>query len=89
MNKLLPIAALVTVLLPIHANSQDMAVAQKWANAKVIKYRVEGVHKARTMVVLGDDEGKGEVIDRITVEFTWDARKNAVVGSVKTTDSKT
>ena len=89
MKKLLPIAALVTVLLPIHANSQDMAVAQKWANAKVIKYRVEGVHKARTMVVLGDYEGKGEVIDRITVEFTWDARKNAVVGSVKTTDSKT
>ena len=89
MNRLLPIAAVIAGLLPLHAGAQDMAVAQKWAGAKVIKYRVEGVHKGRVPVVLGDYEGKADVTDRVTVEFTWDVRKRMVVGVVTLTDGKT
>jgi hypothetical protein len=89
MNKLLPIAAVLAALLPLDAGAQDMAVAQKWAGAKVVKYRVEGVHKGRVSVVLGDYEGKADVTDRITVEFTWDVKKRKVVGAVTLTDGKT
>lgn len=87
MSKLLPIAAVLAGLLPFHAEAQDMAVAQKWAGAKVIKYRVEGVHKARIPVVLGDYEGKADVTDRVAVEFTWDVQKRKVVGAVAVTDA--
>jgi hypothetical protein len=89
MNKLLPIAAVLAALLPLGAGAQDMAVAQKWAGAKVVKYRVEGVHKGRVPVVLGDYEGKADVTDRVTVEFMWDVRKQKVVGTVTLTDAKT
>ena len=37
MSKLLPSAAILAGLLPVHAGAQDMAVAQKWAGAKVVK----------------------------------------------------
>ncbi len=67
----------------------DMAAAQNWAAAKVVKYRVEGVHKARAAVVFGDYEGKGEVLDRITVEFTWDAKKRSIIEPVTIKDGKT
>ncbi len=87
MNKLLPIAAVLASLTASNAEAQDMAVAQKWASAKTIKYRVEGVHKARVPVVFGDYEGKGDVTDRVTVEFTWDVRKRKVEGPVTVTDA--
>jgi hypothetical protein len=66
----------------------DMAVMQKWTAAKVVRYRVEGVHAARVSVVFGDYEGKADVTDRVIVEFNWDVRKNSVVGPVKVTDGK-
>jgi len=87
MSKLLPIAAVLAGLLPFDAEGQDMAVAQKWAGAKIIKYRVEGVHKARIPVVLGDNEGKADVTDRVTVEYTWDVKTRKVVGAVTVTDA--
>jgi hypothetical protein len=89
MKKLLPLAAFIAALFPFQVNSQDMAVAQKWANAKLVKYRVEGVHKARIMVVQGDYEGKADVTDRVTVEYTWDVQKGKVSGAVKAIDAKT
>ena len=89
MNKRLPIAVLAGLSLQAGAQEMDMAVAQKWANAKVIKYRVDGVHKARTPVVLGDYEGKADVTDRIMVEFTWDLKNRKLVGAVTLTDAKT
>ena len=67
----------------------DMEVAQKWAAAKVVKYRVEGLHKARAGVVFGDHEGKADVIDRMTVEFSWDMRKRKIIGPVTVKDGKT
>jgi len=77
MRKLLSIVAALVSLLALQsgamdmavAQNMDMAVAQKWASAKVVKYRVEGVHNGREAVVYGDYEGKAYVIDRITVEF--------------------
>ena len=83
MRKLLPLIATLVSLLALQsgamdiavAQNMDMAVAQKWASAKVVKYRVEGVHNGREAVVYGDYEGKAEVIDRITVEFSWDTKK--------------
>ena len=89
MNKLLPVALGVAALLPLHTGAQDMAVAQKWAGAKVVKYRVDGVHKARAMVVKGDYEGKADVTDRVTLEFTWDLGTIKVVGPITVTDAKT
>ena len=89
MTKLLPIAVLAALSQQAAAQNMDMAVAQKWANAKVVKYRVDGVHKARASVVFGDYEAKADVTDRMTVEFTWDVRKRQIVGAVTLTDAKT
>lgn len=75
-------------LLALQAGSMDMAVLEKWSSAKVVKYRVEGVHNARATVVHGDYEGKADIIDRIVVEFTWDISSGKIIGPVAVTDSK-
>jgi hypothetical protein len=89
----LSIAAAFASLLALESAAQaggmDMAVMQKWSSAKVVRYRVEGVHSARAPVVKGDYEGKADVTDRLTVEFTWDMRKGSIVEPVKVTDGKT
>ena len=87
MINFLPLAILIA-LPTMQYGGMDMAVAEKWGKAKVVRYRVEGVHKARTNVVFGDYEGKADVIDRLTVEFTWDVRKREVVGPVTVVDGK-
>ena len=86
---LLSIAASLANLLAMQSGGMDMAVAEKWAKAKVVRYRVEGVHNGREAVVYGDFEGKADVIDRVTVEFTWDCKKRKIVGEVTVTDGKT
>ncbi len=73
----------------VHANAFDMAAMEKWGNAKVVSYRVEGQHSARTSVVYGDYEGKADVTDRVTLEFTWDLKKRQLVGPLTVKDSKT
>ena len=82
----------VAGLLPLQSNAQmagwDMAVAKKWSEAKVIKYRAEGVHKQRVAVVKDSMEAKADVIDRLTVEFTWDKKKRRIVGEVTVVDAK-
>jgi hypothetical protein len=88
MNSLLSVVASLAGLLAQMAG-MDMAVAQKWGSAKVVRYRVEGLHSGSEAVVLGDYEGKADVIDRVTVEFTWDVKKGKVVGPVTVTDGKT
>ncbi len=47
------------------------------------------MHQGRVQVVLGDYEGKADVSDRVTVEFTWDVKRRRVVGAVMLTDGKT
>jgi hypothetical protein len=88
MRILLRIVAALAGCLALQAGAQDMAVAQKWSAAKIVKYRVEGVHNGREAVVFGDYEGKADVIDRITVEFSWDARKRSIIEPVTVTDGK-
>lgn len=66
-----------------------MAAMQKWSNAKVVSYRIEGRHSARSPVVYGDYEGKADVIDQVTLEFTWDTQKLVAVGPVKVKDGQT
>ena len=88
MKMLLTAAAILAGLPAAPIAAQDMATAQKWASAKVVKYRVEGVHKARVPVVLGDYEGKADVTDRLVVEFAWDVKKAKVVGPVTVVDGK-
>ena len=84
---LLVLAVAAGVLaLPSHA--QDMAVAEKWAKAKVIKYRVEGVHKARVSVSPGSFEARADVTDRVTIEYTWDVKKKGPTGPITVIDGK-
>lgn len=89
MSSPLPIVASLAVLLAPQLGGMDMAVAERWGAAKVVHFRVEGVHDGRESVVLGDYEGKADVLDRVTVEFKWDVRKAKVVGPVTVTDSAT
>lgn len=88
MNKLSVFALSLAGFASLQASAVDMAAMEKWGNAKVVKYRVEGEHSARTSVVHGDYEGKADVIDHITVEFTWDIGKSRFVGPVTVKDGK-
>lgn len=88
MNTLMRLTAAVVCFASLQAGAFDMAAMEKWGNVKVVKYRVEGVHSARTAVVYGDYEGKADVTDRLTVEFTWDLRKRQLLGQVSVKDSK-
>jgi hypothetical protein len=89
MSGLFPVVASLIILLVPQSGGMDMAVAEKWGAAKVVKYLVQGVHDGREAVVYGDYEGKADVIDRITVEFTWDCKKGRIVGPVTVKDGKT
>ncbi len=74
--------------LGLQLPGMDVAVMKKWSTPAVIKYHVEGLHKGRESVVTGDQPGKADVIDRITVEFTWDNKKDKIVGPVTVVDGK-
>ena len=88
MRKPIVIVATLLGVSPLSSQTFDMAVAQKWQAAKVVKYQLEGLHSARTPVVFGDYEGKADVTDRITLEFTWDAQKGKVISPIKVLDAK-
>lgn len=86
----LTIAGTMSILAALQVGMDfDMAAMEKWSSAKLVRYRVEGVHNARAPVVHGDYEGKADLIDRIVVEFTWDNRAGKIVGAVTVTDGKT
>lgn len=87
MSSLIPTIAAIAALMAPQFGGMDMAVAQKWSSAKVVHYRIAGVHDGREMVVFGDYEGKADVLDRVTVELGWDVRKRQVIGAVKVTDA--
>lgn len=88
MRKLIVIVATLLGVSPLSSQTFDMAVAQKWQAAKVVKYQLEGLHSARAPVVFGDYEGKADVTDRITLEFTWDAKKGKVISPITVLDAK-
>jgi hypothetical protein len=86
------LVALVAGLAFAVASSQnlgmDAAVAAKWGAAKVVKYHVEGKHDKRVMVVFGDYEGKADVVDRVTLDFTWDVKAKKMIGPLVIADGK-
>ena len=88
MRILIVIVATLLGVSPVSSQTFDMAVAQKWQAAKVVKYYLEGLHSARAPVVFGDYEGKADVTDRITLEFTWDAQKGKVISPITGLDAK-
>lgn len=88
MNKLSRLTLCLAAFGSLQASAVDMAAMEKWSNAKVVKYRVDGEHSARTPVVFGDYEGKADVIDHLTVEFTWDIGNSRFVGPVTVKDGK-
>lgn len=64
----------------------DLATLQKWSNAKIIRFSIVGVHNARTLVVSGDHEGKGDVSDKVEVEYRFDNKTKKIIGEPKITD---
>ena len=46
------------LLMAQPTGGMDMALIQKWTDAKIIKYHAEAVHNGRESVVYGDYEGK-------------------------------
>ncbi len=88
MSSILAAGVSLAGLLFAQYGGMDLAVAEKWQAAKMVRYRAEGVHTGREKVVFGDYEGKADVIDRLTIEFTWDVKKRKIVGPVTLTDGK-
>ena len=82
------VTGLVFALTSSQIPGMDAEVAAKWAAAKIIKYHVEGKHDKRVMVVFGDYEGKADVVDRITLDFTWDVKAKKMVGPLVIVDGK-
>jgi hypothetical protein len=80
---------MIVILLGLQMGGMDMAVIQKWTDAKVIKYHAVAAHKGRESVVFGDYEGKADVADTVTVEFTWDNKQHRFIGAVTVVDGKT
>jgi hypothetical protein len=89
MRKLLVVWGLVVGALTVHTAAQfDMAAIQKWGAAKVVHYQVVGAYHAQTPLAPGRMSAYAaiEVTDRVTVEFDWDVKANAVVGDARFTN---
>ncbi len=66
------------------AQNFDMQLMMKWADTQVVAYAITGVYSAETNIAYQDKSGQvGDVTDRITIDFTWNVRKNALVGDAK------
>jgi hypothetical protein len=91
MRILLVVWGLVVGVLSMHVAAQqfDMAAIQKWGQAKVVHYSIVGAYHAQTPLAPGKVSGYAsiEVTDRVTVEFDWDVRANAVVGEAHFTNA--
>lgn len=60
----------------------DMAAVQMWSKAKVARFKVIGAYDKRTEIAFnGGLYALGDVTDGLTLEFSWDLRKNAFVGA--------
>jgi hypothetical protein len=68
----------------------DMAAAQKWGAAKVVRYQVSGVFKGATTITPGQNAqyAHATVGDAVTVRVDYDIRQNAIVGTPAVTNSK-
>jgi hypothetical protein len=93
MRQLLVVWGLIVTFAVVSTAAQfDMAAIMKWKDAKVVHYQIVGVFRASTP--LGPEKKTAgqafvEATDKVTVEFDWDVRANAVVGQTKFTNAPT
>ena len=78
-RSLVLLSALFLTALPVIAQKMDMAAMQKWANAKVVYYTVEGVYSGETPVTptMG---GLADVVDRVNLNLEWVITEAKLVG---------
>lgn len=89
MHSLCRVGCALAGFAAVQASAIDMVAMERWSNAKVVSYKVEGKHTTRSSVVNGNYEGNADVFDQVIVEFTWDRTKSQAVGPVTVKDSKT
>lgn len=81
--------ACVTPIVPAAAQQMDMQAMERWANAKVVYYAVEGVHSgpASMTATMG---GMADVVDRVSITFEWNLSEMQLikVTSLKNTPSE-
>lgn len=91
MRKLLVVWCLVVAGAVVDIAAQfDMAAIQKWQAVKVVHYQVVGVFRAATPVSAGSGAssyGFVEASDRVTLDFDWDVKSNAIVGKAAFTNA--
>jgi hypothetical protein len=89
MRILMVVSGLFVGVLTVHVAAQfDMAAIQKWGQAKVVHYQIVGAYHAQTPLAPGKVSGYAsiEVTDRVTLDFDWDVRANAVIGQAHFTN---
>ena len=65
----------------LSAAQMDMAVAQKWGAAQVVRYEITGVFKGMTAIAKGSETfGEGDVSDSFTITVDWDVNGQKMVG---------
>lgn len=63
-----------------HAQQMDMALAQKWGAADLIRYHIVGVYQARTSIA-SDGSGQADITDGLVVDLTWKLSESKPVGT--------
>lgn len=74
----LPFALVAGFALPAAAQQMDMEAMQRWGNAKVIYYSVEGVHNGASAMT-ATMGGVGDVVDRVSMTFEWNLAEAKLV----------
>lgn len=63
------------------AQMPDMAVAQRWANVKIVHYEVVGeIALKGHQIPAADADLYADVTDRVRLSFDWDKDKGVIVG---------
>jgi hypothetical protein len=63
-----------------HAQQMDMALAQKWGAADLIRYHIVGVYQARTSIA-SDGSGQADITDGLIVDLIWKLSESKPVGT--------
>lgn len=65
-----------------------MQAVMRWGNAKVASFHVVGVYQKRTVIAhQAGSYAQGDVTDALTLDFDWDIRNNAIVGTPRFRDT--
>lgn len=74
---------------PAGAQQMDMQAVDRWSNAKVVYYTVEGSHSGAASMTAGMG-GMADVVDRVSMTFEWNLSEMQLikVTSLKNTPSQ-